>query len=277
MTIHPTAIIHESAQIADSVEIGPYAIVGPHTVIAEGCRLDAHAVVKEYTRIGKNVLISSGAVLGGAPQDLGFKNEESWVEIGDNCLIRECVTVNRASGIGAVTRVGKGCMLMAYSHLGHNCQLGDEVILANAVQLGGHVEVGNYAFLGGGSVFHQHIRIGQLAIVSGGSASRQDIAPFGMYDARPVIPVGTNKIGMRRRGYDMESREIIRNAYKILFFSPTPYRLGLEEVEQKWGDRPYIQELVEFVRSSKRGLAKADLSGSAKMSDDRKETMESLV
>jgi len=274
MTIHSTAIIHESAQIADSVEIGPYAIVGPHSVIGEGSKLDAHAVVKEYTRIGKNVQISSGAVVGGTPQDLAFKGEESWVEIGDNCVIRECVTVNRASGKGAVTRLGKGCMLMAYSHVAHNCQLGDEVILANSVQLGGHVDVGNYAFLGGGCVFHQNIRIGQLAIVSGASASRQDVAPFGMYDARPVVPVGTNKIGLRRRGYDMESRTIIRNAFKVLFFSPIPYRHALEEIEQAWGDKPYIQELVEFVKNSKRGLAKAE---SKIMSDDAKETLESLV
>src|SRR6478609_4186088 len=244
MSIHSTAIIHESAQLADSVEIGPYAIVGPHCVIGEGSVLDSHAVVKEYTRIGKNARISSGAVLGGAPQDLGYKGEETWVEIGDNCLIRECVTIHRGSKKDAITRIGNGSMLMAYSHVAHDCQVGNEVILANSVQLGGFVEVGDYAFLGGGCVFHQFIRIGKLSIVSGASASRQDIAPFGMYDARPVVPVGTNKVGLRRRGYDMESRAIIRNAYKLLFFSPTPYRQSLEEIEQEWGDKPYIQELV---------------------------------
>jgi UDP-N-acetylglucosamine acyltransferase len=167
-------------------------------------------------------------------------------------------------------------MLMAYSHLAHNCQLGNEVILANSVQMGGHVEVGDYAFLGGGCVFHQNIRIGKLAIVSGFCASRQDVAPFGMYDGRVADPIGINKVGLRRRGYDTESRTIIKNAYKILFFSPTPYRLGLEEVEQQWGDKPYIQELVQFVRSSKRGLSKGDLStGSARRLDDA--AVESLV
>jgi UDP-N-acetylglucosamine acyltransferase len=281
MNIHPSAIIDNSAQLADSVEIGAYAIVGPNCTLGQGVKLDPHAIVKEYTRVGNDVHISSGAVLGGAPQDVGFKGERSWVEIGDRTLIRECVTVNRASGEDQVTRVGANCMLMAYSHVGHNTQVGQEAILANAVQLGGHVEIGDFAFLGGSSVFHQFVRVGTLSIVGGFSATRQDVAPYSMSDGRPVELIGINKIGLRRRGYDLANRTILKRAFHLLFFSPLNSRQALAEIEDQWGDKPYIQELINFVNGSKRGISKAVKGSHTRKplseSTESEENIESLV
>jgi UDP-N-acetylglucosamine acyltransferase len=257
MSIHPTAIIDPGVELGADVEIGPYAIVGPHCAIGGGARIDSHAVLKEFVTLGENVRVASGAVLGGEPQDLGFKGERSRVVVGNNAVIRECATINRASGEGNETVVGDGCLIMAYSHLGHNVRLGREVILANNVQLAGYVEVGDYAFIGGTCVFHQFVRIGKLAIISGFSASRQDIAPFSMCDGRPAIAAGINKVGLRRRGYDLNARTVLKKAFQRLFFSEMNTRQALDAIEAEWGDQPYIQELVEFVRTSRRGLCKA--------------------
>jgi UDP-N-acetylglucosamine acyltransferase len=281
MKIHSTAIIDDSAQLDDSVEIGPYAIVGPHCTLGEGVRLDPHAVIKEYTCVGNDTRISTGAVLGGDPQDISFKGERSWVEIGERCIIRESVTVNRASGEDKITRVGNGCMLMAYSHVGHNCEVGNDVILANAVQLGGHVEVGDFAFLGGSSVFHQFVRVGTLSIIGGFSASRQDVAPYSMSDGRPVELIGINKVGLRRRGYDLTSRTILKRAFHLLFFSPLNARQALAEIESQWGDEPYIQELIRFFSTSKRGISTAAKGAHARKplgeSSESEAAIESLI
>lgn len=258
MGIHSTAIIDASAQLGDDIEIGPYAIIGPDCIVGDGARIAAHAVLQEQVTLGTNVRVSAGAVLGGEPQDTGFKGERSRVIVGNNVSIRECATLNRASGEGKETVVGDGCMLMAYSHLGHNVRLGKEVILANNVQLGGHVEVGDYAFLGGTCVFHQFVRVGKLAIVGGFSASRQDIAPFSMCDGRPTIVAGINKVGLRRRGYDLTARTTLKNAFHQLFFSELNMRQAIESIESEWGDQPYVQELLAFVQNSQRGLCKAN-------------------
>lgn len=260
MNIHPTAIIAPGVELGADVEVGPYAVIGPHCAIGGGTRIDSHAVLKAFVSLGENVRVASGAVLGGEPQDLAFKGERSRVMIGNNAVIRECVTINRASGEGNETVVGDGCMIMAYSHLGHNVRLGREVILANNVQLAGYVEVGDYAFIGGTCVFHQFVKIGKLAIISGFSASRQDIAPFSMCDGRPAIVSGINKVGLRRRGYDLQARTVLKKAFQRLFFSNLNTRQALDSIEAEWGERAYIQELVEFVRTSQRGLCKASRS-----------------
>lgn len=254
MNIHPTAIIDPSAELGQGVDVGAHAYIGPHCKVGDGTRIYPNAVLQGYTTLGKNCQVSPGAVLGGFPQDVKFKEWPSYVHIGDNVLIRECVTVNRATGENEATVIGNGCMLMAYAHVAHNCVLGEEVILANSVQLGGHVEVGDYAFLGGIIAIHQFVKIGKLAIISGGSASRQDTPPFSMSDGRPSVLVGINKVGLKRRGYDLASRTRIKKAFQLLWFSGMNQKQALEAIRNEIEMDEAVQELVSFVENSKRGI-----------------------
>lgn len=273
MSIHPSAIIDPSAIIGNNVEIGPYSIIGPHCKVGDGSKLAAHVVLQEYVHMGENCQVSSGAVLGGLPQDMAFKGERSYVTIGNNAIIRECVTINRASGEDKETVLGDGCMLMAYSHLGHNSKVGKEAILANSAQLGGYVEVGDYAFLGGGCVFHQFVRVGTLAIVSGFSGSRQDLPPFSMSFGAPAELFGINKVGLRRRGYDLNARTLIKKAFQLLFFSDLNMTQGIRALESEgWAQEPYIQELLTFVQSSQRGICKRSQSGRRHQTADKADT-----
>lgn len=254
MTIHPTAIIDPSAELGKGVEVGPYAYIGPHCKVGDGTRIYPNAVLQGYTTLGKNCQVSPGAVLGGFPQDVKFQEWPSYVQIGDNVLIRECVTVNRATGENEATVIGDGCMLMAYSHVAHNCVLGQEVIMANSVQLGGHVEVGDYAFLGGILAVHQFVKIGKLAIMSGGSATRQDIPPFSMTDGRPAVIAGINKVGLKRRGYDLAARTRLKKAFTLLWYSSLNQKQALEAIRNELEMDDGIQELVSFVENSSRGI-----------------------
>jgi UDP-N-acetylglucosamine acyltransferase len=254
MLIHPTAIIDPTAQLGEQVQIGPYAIVGPHCVVGDRTRLDAHAVLQEYVKLGADCQVSSGAVLGGHPQDFKFKGEPSYVRIGQGSIIRECVTVNRSTGEGNETVIGEKAMLMAYSHVAHNCILGDEVILANAVQLGGHVEIGDFAFIGGSCAIHQFVKIGKLAIVAGLSATRMDLPPFATLDGRPAVVAGINKVGLKRRGFDLASRTRLKRAFKLLFFANLNYKQAIETIHAEIEPDPAITELVTFVQQSPKGI-----------------------
>ena len=254
--IHPTAIIDETAKIHESVEIGAYAIIGKNTVIEEGCKIGENANI-QFAHIGKNTKISPFASIGGEPQDLGYKGELTGVIIGENCWIREFATVNRASGEG-YTIIGNNCLLMAYTHVAHNCVLGDNVIMANAATLGGHCHVGFGAWLGGMSVFHQNLRIGDMAIISGDSASRMDIIPYCKAEGIPCLPVGLNAIGLRRKGVDKESRDAIHKAIRILRNEQYNTTQALELIEQEFKGNEYVDKLVDFVRTSKRGCTLRD-------------------
>ncbi len=255
--IHKTAIIDETARIADDVEIGAYTVIGADTVIEEGCKIGANANI-QFAKIGKNTKISPFASIGGEPQDLGYKNEKTGVIIGQNCWIREFATVNRASGEGTNTIVGDNCLLMAYSHVAHNCVLGDNVIMANAATIGGHCHVGFGAWLGGMSVFHQNIRIGDMAIISGASASRMDIITYCKAEGIPCLPIGLNAIGLRRKGVDKESRDAIHKAIRLLRNEQYNTSQALELIEKEFKGNKYIDNLVDFVRTSKRGCVFRD-------------------
>ena len=254
--IHPTAVIDETAQIAQDVEIGAYTIIGKNVVIESGCKIAENANI-QYAHIGKNTRISPFASIGGEPQDLGYKGELTGVIIGENCWIREFATVNRASGEGN-TIIGNNCLLMAYTHVAHNCVLGDNVIMANAATLGGHCHVGFGAFLGGMSVFHQNLRIGDMAIISGASASRMDIIPYCKAEGIPCLPVGLNAIGLRRKGVDKDSRDAIHKAIRILRSEQYNTTQALEVIEGEFKGNEYVDKLVEFVRTSKRGCTLRD-------------------
>jgi len=253
--IHKTAIISDTAQIAEGVEIGPYAIIGEHTVLKKDVKVGAHAYL-EYCEIGEGTVISPFAAIGTAPQDLGYKGQRTKSVIGSNCQIREYVTVNRATGEeGSATVVGDKCLLMAYAHVAHNCKLGNEVIMANSATIGGHVQVGFGAFLGGMSVFHQNIRIGEMAIISGASAARRDIPPYTNSEGIPSLIAGINAIGLKRRGVSAKEREEIRKAVKILKSTEFNTTQALDEIDKTVEQNEYVKKLTEFVRTSKRGVS----------------------
>ena len=266
-SINNTAIIHKSAQIAEDVQIGPNVVIGENVKIASGVKIIANAYL-EFCEIGEGTTISPFATIGTGPQDLGYKNEPTKVIIGKNCLIRENVTINRASGEGNETVVGNKCMLMTGAHVAHNCHIADEVIMANLVTLGGHVHVGFAAFVGGMSVFHQNIRIGEMSITSGFSAARQDILPYSKCDGRPARPAGLNVVALKRRGVSLEDRTIMSNAYKILISPEFNTSQAIEEINKTLPANDYVQKMIEFIQTSKRGVTlKRIKNGMGQMED----------
>lgn len=253
MTIDKTAIIHKSAQIADDVIIGPNVVIGENVKLDSGVKIIANAYL-EFCEIGEGTSISPFASIGTGPQDLGYKNEPTNVIVGKNCLIRENVTINRASGEGASTVVGNKCMLMTGSHVAHNCHIADEVIMANLVTLGGHIHVGFGAFIGGMSVFHQNIRIGEMAIISGFSAARQDILPYSKCDGRPAAATGLNVVALKRRGVGSEDRAVMNEAFKLLVSGDYNTSQAIEKIKSDLPTNEYVEKMIAFIQSSKRGV-----------------------
>ena len=253
-SIHPTAVIHPSAIIGEGVVIGPNVVIGENVKIGNGTKIIANAYI-EYSEIGENCTISPFATIGSAPQDLGYKGELTKVIIGNDTIIKENVTVHRAAACGDyTTRVGNKCLLMAGSHVAHNCVVEDQVIMANLATLGGHVHVEFGAFIGGMSVFHQNIRIGTMAIISGFSASRQDILPYSKNDGRPAAPRGINVIALKRRGVDLETRTSINRAFKILTSGEYNTSQAIEKIKTEFSMNEYIEKMISFIESSKRGV-----------------------
>lgn len=268
MIIHNTAVIHKSAQIAEGVEIGPNVVIGENVILESGVKIIANAYL-EHCEIGEGTIISPFASVGTPPQDLGYKGEPTKAIVGKNCLIKENVTINRAANSGDMTtRVGNKCLLMVGSHIAHNCMLEDEVILANLVTLGGHVQVGFGAFIGGMSVFHQNIRIGTLSIISGFSAARQDILPYSKCDGRPARPTGLNVVGLKRRGVSQEDRTTMNEAYKILISPEYNTTQAIEEIRRQGLTNQYIENMIEYIKSSKRGVTLKRISNGPEQMED---------
>ena len=252
--IHSTAIVSPDAIIGEGCEIGAYAYIGENVKLGNNVKIMPHAYL-EHCEIGAGTTIAPFASIGTAPQDLGYKNEPTKAYIGENCIIKEYATVNRgAVGDGDCTRVGNKCMLMTGSHVAHNCVLEDEVILANLATLGGHCRVGKGAFIGGMSVFHQNIRIGAMTIVSGFSAARQDIPPYCKADGRLPTIHSINAIGLKRRNFPIETRTNLKNAFKIFDSGKYTTTKACEIIEETIPQDEHVKALVEFVRSSKRGV-----------------------
>ena len=251
--IHNSAVIDKSAIIGENVEIGANVVIGENVKLGDNVKIIANAYL-EHCEIGTGTVISPFAAIGTPPQDLGYKNEPTKAVIGKNCLIKEYVTVNRASGEGNITKVGDKCLLMVSSHVAHNCVLGDEVIMANAATIGGHVHVGFGAFLGGLSVFHQNIRIGEMTIISGASAARMDIIPYAKAEGIPCIPLGINAIGLRRRNVSKEDRDELHKAVRILRSPDFNTTQAIEEIQKSVKQNDYVKKLIEFIQTSKRGV-----------------------
>jgi UDP-N-acetylglucosamine acyltransferase len=198
--IHPSAVIDASARVENGVEIGPFCVVGRNVTLGAGTVLHAHAIVEQNTRIGRNCEIFPGAIVGGRPQDLKYKNEETFLDIGECNILRECVTIHRATGEGNVTKLGSHNMIMAYVHIGHNCHIGSYITLASYAGISGHVEIEDHVNVGGLTGIHQGCRIGTLAMLGGFSKITQNIPPYMLVDGNPAREYDINKIGLRRAG-----------------------------------------------------------------------------
>jgi len=257
MNIHPTAVVDRSARIAEDAVIGAYSVIGPGVVIAPGCRIDHHVNIEKLTTIGEGTHVWPFASLGSDPQDLKFGGEDSYLEIGRRVQIREFVTVNRGTHHGGgTTRVGDHCMLMAYSHVAHDCQLGEHVIMANAATLAGHVRIEDHVGLGGLVAVHQFTRIGRYCFVGGLSGVSHDLPPYCLCEGNRAKTHGLNIVGLRRAGFSPEALEALKQAYKIVFRTRTPLAKALEQVEGEVADLPEVRHFVGFLRASERGVAR---------------------
>ena len=254
MSIHPTAIVDPSAQIAEDVEIGPFCVIGPHVKIDSGCIIDSGVKIDCYTEIGKNCKIYHGAVIGTPPQDVKFKPSEiTYIKIGSGNLIREFVTIHSATGAGNETVVGDNNFLMAYVHVGHNCHLGSNITISNAASFAGHVHIEDNAVIGGMTGVHQFVRIGSFAMVGGCSRITKDVPPFSMIAGSPERFYGLNVVGLRRNGIDLETRNLIKRAYSI--FCQKNKSEAIAEMETMDCSSKEMQHILEFVKfDSKRGI-----------------------
>lgn len=250
------ASIHPNAQIGKDVVIGPFVTIEEDVVIGDGTRIDANACILKGSRIGKNCHICSGAVIAGEPQDLKFRGEYSTAEIGDNTTIREFVTINRGTASRGKTVVGNNCLIMAYSHIAHDCILKNNIIVANASQIAGEVEIDDFATIGGGTLMHQFSKIGPHVMIQGGSHINKDVPPYAVVGRIPTVFAGINLIGLRRRGFSAEQIEEIQNIYRILFNSGLNITEALNKIEAEVADSEEKRVIVEFIKSSDRGIVK---------------------
>jgi UDP-N-acetylglucosamine acyltransferase len=249
--IHPTAIVDPGAQLGKNIEIGAYSIVSPQTVLGENCIIQSHVVTEGIVTIGSGNFIGHGSVIGAPPQDLSFSPErKTGVEIGNDNVIREYCSIHRGTAEGSSTKIGDNNFLMVGAHLGHNCEIGNNVIIANNCLLGGYVCVDNGAFLGGGCVFHQFMRVGRLAITQGSSAFGKDIPPF-VIAAEINYVFGVNVVGLRRAGFSAQDRDEIKAAFKLLYTSGLNISQALEKAAtMKFGTA--AREFFDFVTNSKK-------------------------
>lgn len=261
--IHPSAIVSEQARIGAGARIGPYAVVEADVEIGEGATIDAHAFIRDGARIGKSVSVGSFSTIAGAPQDFSFDPaRRTYVEIGDGAIIRENVTISRATKDGAATRIGRGCMLMASSHVGHDCVVGDKVVMANGALLAGHVHVGEFTVFGGLAAVHQFCRIGTGVMYGGMSPASLDVAPYTVFAERNTL-FGLNLVGLRRRGHSREAIDALRECYRIVFLETGSLRATAASLlsEERFGGLDETRRFLEFFAEGKRGFARPGRGG----------------
>jgi UDP-N-acetylglucosamine acyltransferase len=252
--IHPTAIVDKTSEIAKDAEIGPFAIVGPGCIVGPGSIIEPRATLQQNVRLGSNVTVGIGSVLGGKPQDLKFRGEVTHVEIGDHTVIREYVTINRGTSQSFKTTVGAHCFVMSYSHLAHDCHVGDNVIMSNATQLAGHVTVEEYVIISGVCAVHQFVKIGRHAFIGGMSRVQKDVPPFVKAVGNPIQLFGLNSVGLRRRGFSDDVIAELKKAYRLLFRSELNVSQALEQATRELKPIDEVKALIEFVESSGRGV-----------------------
>lgn len=250
------SVIHPEAKIGANVTIDPFSVIHADVEIGEGTWIGSNVTIYPGARIGKNVRIFPGAVISAVPQDLKFGGEITTAEIGDNTTIRECVTVNRGTSDKLKTVIGQNCLIMAYVHVAHDCEIGNHCILANTVQLAGHVTVGDYAIIGGSSAVHQFAHIGRHVMISGGSLVRKDVPPFTKAGREPLSYAGINSIGLRRREFNDEQVAEIQETYRYIYQKGLNNQEALAQIEQHIPASAHRDEIINFVRDSERGIMK---------------------
>lgn len=252
--VHPSSIVSGEARIADGSWIGPFCLIDSDVEIGEGTRLEGYVRVLDHVRIGRKCRIFENAVLGGEPQDFGFKGERSYVVIGDDVVIRENVTVHRGSGEDTVTSIGNGTWMMAGSHAGHNTTVGEKCVLANNVGLSGYSSVGDGTVMGGISGLHQFARVGRFCMVGALTKVVKDVPPFTLVDGHPARIHGLNTVGLRRNGFSQEQRLMVRRIYREISDSSSPIKEAMKNLENTSRGDPHVMEIIRFMRESKRGI-----------------------
>ena len=252
----PLAYIHPAAKIDPSVVIDPFVTIEENVEIGEGTRIGSNVTIMSGARIGKNCRIFPGAVVSAVPQDLKFRGEDTVAIIGDNTTLRECVTINRGTAARGRTVVGSNCLIMAYCHVAHDCIVGDNVVMSNATQLAGEVQVDNYAVIGGGALVHQFCHIGPHVMLQGGALVNKDIPPYVKAAREPISIAGVNSIGLRRRGFSSDTIREIQEIYRYLYLSGLNNSDAVERIEAELPATPERDEIILFVRNSKRGIIK---------------------
>jgi UDP-N-acetylglucosamine acyltransferase len=255
--IDSRAVISPQAQIAADVQIGPFTVIGADVIIGPRTWIGPHAVINGHTRIGSDNKIFQFASLGDAPQDKKYNGEPTRLEIGDRNVFRESVTVNRGTVHDkGVTHIGNDNLLMAYSHVAHDCHLGDQIVMANCATLGGHVEVGDWVTMGGLSAVHQHTKVGAHCFIAHNAAVTRDVPPYVMAVGRPAVPHSVNSVGLQRRGFTPEQVLNIRRAYRVLYRSGLKLKAALEALELAAATQPEIVPFVEFIKRSSRSIVR---------------------
>jgi UDP-N-acetylglucosamine acyltransferase len=252
--VHPTAVVHPTARIDPSAQVGPYAIIGEETVLGPRVTVGPHAVV-EFAEIGEGCRIHAGAYVGTAPQDLKYRGERTKLVMGPGCVVRESATLNRGTAATGVTRIGSRCLFMAYSHVAHDCLIGDEVILANSVAIAGHCEVGDWCVIGGMVGLHQFIRIGKLAMIGAGAMVPLDIPPYALAWGDRAKLSGLNLIGMRRRGFSPDIIKDLKKVYAEVFDTSAPIKEHLARLSKESRTEP-VKEFISFIQASTRGICR---------------------
>ena len=253
--VHPTAIVHETAEVAPDVSIGPYSIVGPGVIVGAATRIGPHVLIERDVTVGAGCVLHKGAVLGTDPQDLKYEGEPTRLIIGERTVIREYATLNRGTTALGHTSIGSECLLMAYTHVAHDCQIGDHVILSNSVNMGGHVTIEDWVIVGGGTQIHQFVRIGCHSFVGGASAVRKDIPPYVKASGSPMQLYGLNTVGLQRRGFSEEVRRELKRAYRLFFASSYNTTQALTRARDELRSLPEIETFLAFFEESGRGVS----------------------
>ncbi|HUC40250.1 MAG TPA: acyl-ACP--UDP-N-acetylglucosamine O-acyltransferase [Gemmatimonadales bacterium] len=252
--IHRTALIDPTAELGADVSVGPYCVIGPKVTVAERSTIAAHAVLERNTRVGEGVKIGYGTVIGNDPQDLKYKGEETWVEIGSGTIIREYSTINRGSTATGKTTIGERCFLMTYVHIAHDCAIGNDVIIANGVQMAGHVIVSDRASISGLVPIHQFVRIGTYAFVGGASRVNQDVPPYTKAAGNPVHLYGLNSVGLQRAGFSPELKLALKRAYRLVFNSDLTVSQGIARARAELPQVPEVETFLQFIEATQRGV-----------------------
>lgn len=257
--ISPLASVHPNAKLGEGVVVGPYAVVEDNVEIGDHTILHPHSMVRWGSRLGSGCEIHPFAVIGGVPQDLKFKGEETLAYIGNNTIVRECATVNRGTASKGFTRVGDNCLLMAYCHVAHDCELGNNIIIGNAAQVAGEVIIYDYAIVSGGVLIHQFVKIGGHVMIQGGSRVTKDIPPYTLIGREPISYCGINIVGLRRRGYTNDKIFLINDIYRTLYSKGLNNSEATEIIEKEYEDSVEKNSILDFIKDSKRGIVRGGM------------------